>query len=209
MKKLLVVSAIAALGLSSMALANGAAPIAPSMVSDDAGMYLGLSGGWAMQNWKNVETDGLTVSKDDGFAARAFAGYDINKYFAVEMGYSYLGFFKPQLATDGVVFFQAKDTQAVDLVGKIKAPVADDVSLYAKLGGDYLMTKEYSPLDGSSRNLHNFNVAYGAGVDFDVTSNVIVNAEWMRLNGNAKVTSDDYQPNADMFLLGVRYKFFM
>src|SRR3990170_1460750 len=139
MKKLLVVSAIAALGLTSVALAGGLPeemPMAPAAVSSsDTGFYLGLSGGYGMTNWKNLEgikTAGVqefSVSKDNGAVGRAFLGYDLSRYFAVEFGYSYF-FNKTKLAghgSDGVAgstteYSFVKSTQSFDLMGKIKAP---------------------------------------------------------------------------------------
>jgi len=219
MKKLLVVSAIAALGFSSMAFANGSMPTAPSVMSDDTGIYLGISGGYAIDNWKNIDDNIINVSKDKGGVARAFLGYDFNKYFAVEAGYTYLNFFRPEINVDGTGAndFKVNKQHVADLVGKIKAPLAEDFDLYAKLGADYFWTQmnALNPAYTSYTN-NTINLVYGAGMDYSVTPNVVVNAEWMRLNGNPSAnfvdsskTFGDYKPNADLFLVGVRYKFDM
>jgi OmpA-OmpF porin, OOP family len=226
MKKILVVSAAAALGLSAAVFAGGlpeempAAPVA--VASTEAGPYLGIEGGYGMTNWKSVDnivssTPTAGVSKDNGFVGRAFLGYDINKYFAVEAGYTYF-FNKAKLGTSAS--YNKFTTQAVDVFGKIKAPIIDDFSLYAKLGMNYLMgtvkntgAPYYYPGAGS---LKNFNVAYGAGADYSITSNVIANIEWLRYNGNKKVDltnsgtvtqNPSYQPATDAFMIGLRYKF--
>lgn len=199
MKKLLAVSAIAALGFSSVGFAGGLPeemPVAPAAISSDAGVYFGLAGGLGMTNMKNLDKD-YTVNKDNGFIGRAFLGYDINRNFAVEAGYSYF-FNKAE------VVGLAKDikTMAADLMLKIKAPVVDSFDLYGKVGGNWLRTKA----DGiDARN--NFNVAFGAGADYSITPNIIANVEWLRFNGKAKVNIDKYQPSTDAFLVGLRYKF--
>lgn len=194
MKKILVVSAIAALGLSSVALAGGLPeemPMAPAAIgSSEAGVYLGIQGGYGLSNWKIFSNN---VEKDNGFVGRAFLGYDINKYFATEFGYTH---FFNKVKINAVEI----KNQTFDLVGKIKAPIADEVNLYAKLGADYMISK------GDSNSEKNFGVAYGAGVDYSITPNVIVNLEWLRHNGRIKLSDNKLQPWTDAFLVGVRYK---
>ncbi len=200
MKKLLVVSAVAALGLSSIAFAGGLPeemPAAPAAaISSDTGVYVGLAGGFGMTNWKNLIDD---TNKDNGFVGRAFLGYDITRYVALELGYSYF-FNKPEI--NDVRFI--KRTHNIDLMGKIKAPIVDNFDIYGKIGANYLMTKpEADNLD--SRN--NFNVAFGAGADYYITPNIIANVEWLRFNGKAKFEDEKYQPHTDAFLVGLRYRF--
>jgi len=224
MNKLLVVSAIAALGLSSVAFAGGLPeemPMAPAAVSSDAGLYLGLAGGYGMTNWKNIdgrniETVTRTVSNDNGAVGRAFLGYDLNRYFAVEFGYSYF-FNKAKFLIASVEESKVR-TQAFDLMGKIKAPVVDNFDLYAKLGVNYLMSNfTATSTTGISGNTNNFNVAYGAGADYYITPNIIANIEWLRFNGSSKIefpttangAKMKYQPNTDAFMVGLRYKFDM
>lgn len=212
MKKLLVVSAVAVLGLTSAAFAGGlpeempAAPVAAS--SCDTGLYLGLQGGFGMTNWVNAENImfGQKVHKDNGLVGRVFAGYDINRYFAVEGGYSY--FFNKANFTVGKITTGDIKTMAFDLMGKGKLPVVESFDLYAKLGMNYLMSRMSSFANKPSSNTNNFNVAFGAGADYYITSNVIVNLEWLRLNGKARLNKD-YQPSTDSFMVGLRYRFDM
>jgi opacity protein-like surface antigen len=200
MKKILVISTVAALGLSAAALAGGlpeTMPLAP-VSSSDMGLYVGLNGGFGMTNWKNKEGMTTKISKDNGFVSRVFVGADLNKYFAAEFGYAWF-FNKPKMNDNAYM----KNTMAFDLMGKIKAPVADNLDLYGKVGVNYLMTHG----DTSTKNAKNFNVAFGAGADYYITPNVIVNVEWLRYNGKAKFSDSEYQPHTDAFLLGLRYKF--
>jgi len=220
MKKLLVVSAIAALGLSSVVLAGGLPeemPMAPAAVStSDTGVYVGIQGGWGLTNWKLTSLDNATsASNDNGFVGRAFLGYDINRYFALEAGYTY--FFNQAKLKDAASDWYKVRTQAVDVMAKIKAPVVDNFDLYAKLGASYLMSNlkkqqanDYTNWSDGNRNV--FNVAYGAGADYYITPNVIANIEWLRFSGNAKITTPNdwgknYQPYTDAFMIGLRYKF--
>jgi OmpA-OmpF porin, OOP family len=205
MKKSLVISAVAVLGLTSVAFAGGIPeemPAAPSAASEQ-GVYVGISGGYGMTNWKNVENNYFNnhavskVDKDNGFVGRAFLGYDIDKHFAIEAGYSYF-FNKAKLTSTKTVEVKA---QSIDLFGKVKGPVTDEFNLYAKVGAAYIMSKI---VDGDSHN--HIGPAFGVGAEYSVTSNIIVSAEWLRNIGSPKIDKD-YQPSTDAFLAGVRYRF--
>lgn len=211
MKKILVVSAIAALGLTSVAFAGGLPeemPAAPAAVAvSDSGIYLGLEGGWGLTNWKNSDFNtgtGFSVSKDNGFVGRVLAGYQINKYFAVEAGYSYY-FNKASLQLNGAEWTNVK-TQSIDLLLKLIAPVVENFDLYGKVGPNYMMTKVNSNNYGL-KNGDNFGVTFGFGADYSITPNVIANVEWLRNSGYQKVGNESYQPNTDAFMIGLRYKF--
>lgn len=244
MKKLLVVSAIAALGLTSVAFAGGLPeemPVAPAAVaSSDTGIYLGLQGGWGFTNWKNAPdlnvnenvshlhsrasilahgSVSTNVSKDNGFVGRVFAGYDINRYFAVEAGYSRF-FNKANYNVDYAYAYAVSiadvdfgsdsgsgslgltniKTQAVDAYFKGKLPVVDNFDLYAKLGAGWLF------VNADQGNTNNINVAFGAGADYYITPNVIANLEWTRIAGHTKL-GKNYIPSTDAFMVGLRYKF--
>lgn len=222
MKKFLVVSAIAALGFSSVAFAGGLPeemPAAPAAsVSSDTGVYFGLSGGFGMTNWNNIDgmstavwyptnsSNTISVGKDNGFVGRAFLGYDITRYIALELGYTYF-FNKPTFTVKGQSA-NVKRTHDIDLMAKIKAPIVDNFDLYGKIGANYLMTSYDSNLSGAGwSNDNNFNVAFGAGADYYITPNIIANVEWLRFNGKAKIMDNGYQPQTDAFLIGLRYKF--
>lgn len=231
--KLLLVSAIAALGLSSVAFAGGLPcemPPAPCAVCSDSGVYIGLEGGYGMTNWKNLDgylwtdptdiasgdfPEAISVSDSDGLVGRGFIGYNINKYFAIEGGFTQFGTKRTHISEHDGVIVSALD-QAIDLEFKLSAPLTDEFYVYGKLGADYLMTnvREEAPI--TVGNLNHINVLFGAGVDYCVTPNIIINAEWMRYNGNPDMSSgtDDYwfknyQPYADAFMVGIRYRFDM
>ncbi len=212
MKKLLVVSAIAALSLTSVAFAGGLPeemPAAPAAVaSSDTGAYFGISGGLGLTNWKTLNVAGSSIGSDNGVVGRAFLGYDMNRYFAVEAGYTY--FFNQAKFNEGAVQTnKAKLTHDVDLMLKGKLPVVENFDLFAKVGVNYLMTKlDKDKLFGNTTetNRKAFNVGYGAGADYYITPNVIASVEWLRFNGNAK-QDNKYQPNTDAFMVGLRYKF--
>jgi opacity protein-like surface antigen len=215
MKKLLAVSAIAV--FSSVAANAGGLPeempaTPAASIASDTGVYVGISGGYGLNNWKNINqatfaVQGIptptTVNKDNGVVSRVFLGYDITRYVAIELGYTYF-FNKPTFSNAaGTETGKMKFTHNIDLMGKIKAPIVDNFDLYGKIGANYLMTKGENGVTSPK----NVNVAYGAGADYYITSNVVANIEWLRFNGHAKLTNADYQPHSDAFLVGLRYKF--
>ena len=201
MKKNLVL-ALAACSLSSVAMAGGL-PVDMAVgnpATGDAGVYLGLGVGFGRLGLFNEEVDGKDkheYSKKNGLVGRVFAGYDINRYFAVELGYGYF-FNKAEIkATPEYTF---KRTQAIDLLGKIKAPICEGFDLYAKVGANFLIADKNS-----------FNVAYGLGIDWSITDNVVMGLEWLRYNGKEKSVSEEqkycYLNHADAFMVTLRYKF--
>ena len=191
-------------------------PYAPMVTeASDAGIYLGLNAGGGFTNWKDCDgndfgdPDGGSVKSvggDNGLVGRAFLGYDINKYFATEVGYSYF-FNKPNVAmTDrsgksAVVSSGDIKTQAFDLYGKGKLPVFDTVDLYTKVGIGYLMSNQ-----GEWGKFNNTNLAFGIGADYKFTRNFIINIEWSRIAGYSSM-NNKYIPNTYAAMAGLRYKF--
>ena len=215
MKKTLLISAVA-LGLSSVALANGgiaAAPVATATVTSDftPGIYVGIQGGYADAGIKAVEglsneENKYSVSKNDGLAGRIFAGYDFHKYFAVEAGYFLYGP-KTEKANNGVKIVDIR-TQAFDLVGKIKAPIMDNFGLYAKAGVGYLMQKYDSKIAGvSGDNVNKFDLVYGFGGYYTFADNWTVDAGYTRYNSGHTKADKDWQPVVDFYSVGISYKF--
>lgn len=199
MKKL-AISALAVLGLSANVLAGGLPeemPVSPCAASD-MGVYVGLSGGFGLTNYKQWEVNGHGAHSDSHFVSRLFIGADLNRYFATEFGYAtFWG--KAKFDSN-----KLRMVQAFDLFGKIKAPVLENLDIYGKLGVNFLLGNEKHS-DNSTCKDESFNLAFGAGVDYAITPNIIVNAEWLRYNGNAH--QKHHNPNADAFMVGVRYKF--
>lgn len=219
MKKQLML-ALAACGLSSVVVAGGLPvdTVIGNPATSDAGVYFGLAAGYGhndvMQDRHSLDgTEARShgnFTKENGLMGRVFAGYDLNRHFAIETGYSH--FFTKVKAeksenSNPADYYKLDRTHVVDVMGKIKAPICEGFDLYAKVGGNYFM---------GERN--HFNVAYGAGIDWSITSNIVAGLEWMRFNGCGKckvvlnteknsVQVVDKVRHADAFMATVRYKF--
>jgi opacity protein-like surface antigen len=199
---------IVALSLSPIVLANHHIPASTDTWVPSA--YVGLQGGDGMTHSDDVEKLGSyllgydNISNIDGFAGRVYFGYDFHKNIAIEAGYSYL-FNKPSaiMEESDEHFNLCGNTWAIDLMGVVKINIVEAFGLFTKLGINYLQTNHG---DQDFDEVHNFNVAYGAGFFYDITKNISVDVSWLRYNGNEKF-SVDYQPHVDNFTVGVRYKF--
>lgn len=223
LKQTLMVSAVA-LGFVTGAFAGSLleqpAP-APVAVGSDTGYYVGLEGGFGPTSWKDTavfaskKAQQTVTIDDDSWVGRAFAGYDFSKYLAVEFGYTYFGE-KTTAKADGIRIPGDLKLQTFDLVGKGSVALDDGFSVYAKFGPAYQMTKyKVSNVaaglfnDASTKLKSNkLTVVYGVGVDYAVTSNVIVNGEYMHFNGSQKL-DHKFQPAVNVYMVGARYKWDM
>ena len=190
----------------------------PPVETWSPGVYVGVQAGYGMTNWDDVGYGLVDRDDSDAFAGRVYLGYDFHKNFAIEVGYGYF-FNNPSITVNGGTYIYNGNTYtipggeydvfgntyAIDLMGVIKANIVDDFGLYAKVGVDYLHTEDGSGYF-SGDDVHNFNVAYGAGAYYDFTKNFSMDVSWLRYNGSQD-WNDDYQPFTDMFMLGVKWKF--
>lgn len=218
-KKILLSALIGVAALSAgSALANTST--ATSAFNSNAGVYIGAQLGYGDTNWSDLDvsrpanpilslggTDTISYH-DTGLAGGLFAGYDINQYLAVETGYVY--FPRTDLKINGKTVDHA-DTYGIDLIGKITVPVVDNFGLYAKAGPGYLHTAYDHPGEDST---HNFDLVYGFGANYQFNSHLIADVSFTRFNGNHKVANNSgtdvnghYQPNADLYAVGLAYKF--
>jgi OOP family OmpA-OmpF porin len=192
--------AIAAFTASTATLANTNSFFA----NNDSGFVGGLQGGYGQTNWKTSDfdpfSDFISVS-DDGFAGRIYVGYDFNKYLGLQTGYTYLPDTDFTINVSNISETETANTYALDLVLKASLPVTDQFSVFAKGGVSYLKASS------DEANESNTGLAYGAGVAYQITPNVGVDASWTRYSGKGSAGDDNYLPDADAFLFGVSYKF--
>lgn len=208
MKKILCIFACAIFSLTSAALAEIAkiSATSPSASLRTAGVYLGAQSGYGLTHWKYLEGStyrgGIAnIKHDRSGLCRAFLGYDINQYFALEAGYSYF-FSKANIHYVSGVTTGNITLQTVDFYGKIKAPIKR-FDLYAKLGAGYLRETTSIP----HPVLNYTSVAFGAGVEYYIISKVIIGFDWSRIAGDSNATVK-YIPNTDTFMVSLRFKLY-
>jgi len=203
-------TSIAAL-LAAAGMAVSSASMAQAKPAD-TGFYAGVSIG---QTSANVDCAGTTSCDDSDSAWKIFGGYQINRNFAVELGYSDLGKISaslPPIFFPGVGTFASNltiETTAFELVGVGSFPVNQNFSLYGKIGlyradSDVKVTLVGGPSVTDSDT--NTDLTFGLGVRYDFTRNLGVRAEWQRYS-SVQAGSTSETADLDVLGIGVVWKF--
>jgi|AZIJ01.1.fsa_nt_gi opacity protein-like surface antigen len=185
------------LAITSAAAISSPAVLAADSMSNDHGLYLGANYGYL-----NADSD--DDFDDDSDAYQGLIGYRFNQYFAAEGGYIDFDDYGNSLAkasTDGYTFA---------LKGTL--PLNEQFGLYVKVGQLWWET-DYKVLgfDGSEEDEGLF---YGAGVSFDITDNLVLNAEYIvyDLDLDADdisedVEDNDFETDLEHASVGLEYRF--
>ena len=170
--------------LGAFVFAGSAAAQQPSMSS----FYIG---GTVGQSDYKDGCSGIADCDEKDTAWRILGGYQFNRYFAAELGYSDLGEASGAGAT--------VEGKAWEVVGIGSYPIVDKFSVYGKLG---LYRGE---LKGPSGEETNNDVTYGVGLQYDFLKNVGVRGEWQRYSkmGGGNIAETD----VDVLSVGVVYRF--
>lgn len=196
-KKTAITALMAAAGLamSQGALAQG------MRGGQDSGWYVGGSIG---QTSVDISCAGASSCDDSDTAFKVFGGYQINRNFAVEFGYTDLGTFKasaPGLSLD-------IDTNAWELVGVGAYPFSPQFSVYGKLGfyrGEAKASATLGVLSGSAKET-NTDLTYGVGLQYNLNRQLGVRGEWQRYSSMGG-DSIGGEFDVDVLSLGLTYKF--
>jgi opacity protein-like surface antigen len=167
--------------------------VAAAQSMDMSAFYIGGSIG---QSQLKDSCEGVADCDDKDTAWRFIAGYQINKSFAVELGYTDLG----EASAPGA----SAEASALEVVGLGFLPLGNHFSLYGK-AGFYRGTVEASGGGGSVDESNN-GLTFGAGVQWDFGRNLGLRAEWQRY---ADVGGDDVggETDVDVMNLGVIFRF--
>ena len=190
------------IGKALGAIAIGLAAVAPSgalaqgvLGGPDAAWYAGGSVGTSSSA---ICDFAFGASCDDqGTAYRAFAGYQVNRYLSLELGYQQLGDVTLSLAP-GVS--QTLETTLFDLVVLGTLPLTQRLGAYGKLGIFRANNEASSGTPGvPGAKLESNGLTYGLGLQYDVTANLGLRVEWQEYSNiigggftgssNADVTS--------------------
>jgi opacity protein-like surface antigen len=155
---------VAMLGAAAMTMSVGA--IAQQRTS---GFYVG----------GDIGTVDFGSDDDTGF--RIFGGYQINRTFSAELGYA-------TLYDKGGV-----DVTAWELVGLGSLPIANQFSVFGKLGLAMWEVKGF----GAKRD--GTDLTFGVGLQYDLSRNVGIRAQWQRYDTDPE--------EADALTIGLVYRF--
>ena len=177
-----------------------AAAFAVPAAAQDSGGYVGLSIGQATQHDSCAGVPAGVSCDDKDSAWRIFGGYQVNKNFAVELGYANLG----EASASGFGITASVEASAFDVVAVGILPFTNEFSAYGKLGF-YRADLEGRSNVGISADESNTGLTFGLGLRYDFTKNIGARLEWSRY---ASVGSDDFgETDIDLVSLGVVFKF--
>jgi OOP family OmpA-OmpF porin len=170
----------------------------------DTGWYIGGSIGQAKVQDFCSGFSGVQC-EDSDTAWRIFGGYQVNRHFALELGYHELG----EVSISNAGLFAKVEAKVFELVAVGSLPVADRFSIYGKLGiyrGDTdFSTNLVVPGIPSSISETNTDLTYGFGLRYDFTKNFGIRGEWQRYQdvGGSQIGEADI----DVISIGVIYRF--
>ena len=173
----------------------------------DSGVYIGLEGGVASISSIATPTNGVKTSEtNETGALRALVGYQINKNFAIELGYFATDDFK-QDGTNrtGTVRYNVKaDVKGADLsvIYKFTEFVP---GLYLKAGATHskVSVSLNQPAGNSSGSVTGTGYLFGLGYEFAVAQNVGINVGYTRF----EKLGGESENKMNLYSAGVKYKF--
>lgn len=152
-----------------------------------ANLYVGASLGQG--HWRAGCPAGVASCDDTNTALGVFAGYQVNRILAAELGYRNLG-----KATGGGTSTKA---HAWEAIGVAAWPLARSLSVFGKLGIYRSKAEGSGTLLGAKET--NYGPTYGLGAQLDLHPNVALRAEWQAYSGIGGSTL----PKSDIDVLGV------
>ena len=166
-------ASVAVLGIAAATLGLPAAA-----QTANPGFYVGASVG------QSKLKDVCSGCDDKDTAWRLLGGYQLNRNFSAEVGYTNLG------------EFSGTKVNAWELVGVGLYPINNQFGIYGKLGGHHSEAKNGGSETGNG-------LTYGAGLQFDVSPNLGVRGEWQRYDKLAGVSD----LKSDVLSVGAIWRF--
>ncbi|MFA5170948.1 MAG: outer membrane beta-barrel protein [Sulfuriferula sp.] len=204
------------LGLAALAVIGS-----PSAVADDAGWYVGANVGQSRakidderisNNIIGAGFTSVTISDDDrDIGYKVFAGYQFNKYFALEGGYFDLGKFGytattvPAGTLNGTIKLQGLNLDAVGIW-----PITEKFSAFGRLGANYAEAKDSFVGTGAvivtnpNPSKRDTNLKFGLGVQYAFNESMAMRVEAERYIINDAVGNHG---DIDLLSLGLVYRF--
>lgn len=193
------------------------------MAADEAGWYVGASLG---RSSIDIDTNKVVAAAvAAGFATatatadtsdtayKLFAGYKVNRNFAVEGGYTDLGKASISMTTTGPVASINAEAKAtaweVNAVGIL--PINENFSVFGKLGyhWDDVKAKAAAISGGAgvaiNKDYSGNDFKFGVGAEYNINRNVGLRLEFERYNNVGSSTSGGQ--DVDVASLGMAYRF--
>jgi len=200
-----------------------------SSVADDSGFYIGVSAGAS-----NLDEDAgaintelaaeaavfsivgfasTTTVDDDDLGWKIYGGYNFNKYFSVELGYTDLGEAELNTTITAPALVAGTLAATADLTGFQFAgiasyPVSEEFDVFGKIGA-YVWESDATAVaviagltEAVKAEQDGTDILFGLGAEYNFTNNITLRAEWERFSG---LTDDEN--DVDLFSVGIQYNF--
>jgi OOP family OmpA-OmpF porin len=133
--------------------------------------------------------------------AKVFGGYELNQTWAVEGGYTDFRKADIYVGQAGGIVKGSADGYGLYVAGKYTMPINDQFAAYGKLGLSN-SKRAVSTVTGNSYSKYDTGAYAGVGLQYTLTQNVSLNAEYERY-GKDK----DFGAKADVWTVGAKYSF--
>src|SRR3990167_2065293 len=214
----LTATSVAIASIAAVALADEADY---AQMTSYAGIYLEGSVGYVLRDWvqdastpfgasNNANTFTGANATRGGFTGGFDLGYQFNENWALEGGWSYL-----PTASGNIGAANSRIGSGL-AYGTLKGslPIYDSTYVFGKLGAGYTYNdvtgNTFLSTDASRRVTTSdyWNPLFAFGVQYYFNSNVSVNFQYLYIPGYHSIsTSNFFVPQADLFTVGVCYKF--
>ena len=167
----------------------------------ETGWYLGGNIGQSKLKDGCSGLGGSGISCDDTDTAfKILGGYNINRNFAAELGYTDLG----KAKASGLGLTDELKATAWELSAVGSLPIANQFSAFGRLGLYFADAKENTNFAGNFKHT-NSDLTYGFGVRYDYSRELGVRGEWQRYS---KVGGGDLgKSDVDVISVGVVWNF--
>jgi opacity protein-like surface antigen len=144
---------------------------------------------------------GTTNSSSDGWKANAkiFGGYDFDKNWGVEAGYTDYRKSDYNYTLGNQIFHGESEGHSTYIAGKYTAPINDQVSVFGKLG---VSDNKVKLNDANFRGESKTEVYAGVGGQYNLNQKVALTLEYERYG-----KSKDFGQKADVITVGAKYAF--
>ena len=180
---------------------------APTVIDYTRGFYVG--GGIGESSVKGVcDFPGVTCDEDE-FAWKIYAGMQINKWLATELGYISFGTADLGGTFQGAGVSGEVKTWGITAhaVGQLPIPIGalDRFSLLGKVGGIWYDRERDTNIAAINGDDTGLAFAWGLGAQYTFSERIGIRAEWERFEDVGDSSSGN--GDVDLWTVGLNYKF--
>lgn len=185
------------------------------------GYYAGLQLGYGFTAKKNVTatvsstTLNVNTDKRNGIAARAFVGYAVTPFYAMELGITRYNPVTSKVTVDGTPDVDLKSNlYFIDLLGRFTWINKDYYDLYTSAGFAYVLKRESSNVSGFNKSFYFYRPELEIGGHYKINKKMALGVSYQYIFGRGKLANaiqaedgSGYIPTLNAAMLGFVYKF--